>query len=120
MKKTSRRCSVVLVLIAVCPLVFEGNVLAQGWSVTEAHYQGGSALRPHPVSPTGFQNILTLQHASGWSHGENFFFVDMICCSGSSADRDIHMEWYPYFDLGSITGQKLSWGRIRGIGPLGG
>ena len=120
MKKTSCRCPAALVLIAIAPLVIGGNILAQGWSVTEIQYQGGSALRPHLVSPSGFQNILTLQHASGWSHGENFFFVDMTCCSGSSADRDIYMEWFPYFDLGAITGQKVSWGPIRGIGPLGG
>ena len=120
MKNPIHRYSILLLLIMVCPAAIEGIVRAQGWSVTEAQYQGGSALRPHLVSPSGFQHILTLQHASGWSYGENFFFMDMICCSGSRADRDTYMEWYPYFNLGAITGQKVSWGPIRGIGPLGG
>lgn len=86
------------------------------WSTTEAHYQGGSALRDHAVSPTGFQHILTLQHASGWSRGENFFFVDMTCCSGAGiANRDIYGEWYSYLSLATFSD-----GLLRGVGPIGG
>ena len=89
---------------------------AAQWSTTEAHYQGGSALRDHAVSPTGFQHILTLQHASGWSRGENFFFVDMTCCAGAGiANRDIYGEWYSYLRLATFSD-----GLIRGIGPIGG
>ncbi len=100
--------------------VASGTIRAQGWSITELHYQGGSVLRPHPVSPDGFQQILTLQHASGWRYGENFFFADMECFTRSGASRDVYLEWSPYLSLGAITGRNISWGLIRGIGPLGG
>lgn len=109
-----------LLLAALSLLAGNGAVRAQDWSVTELHYQGGNALRDHQVSPSGFQQILTLQHASGWKYGENFFFVDMICCAGSPANRDIYLEWYPYMSLGSVTGKDLSWKRIKDFGPLGG
>ena len=104
--------------LAAWVLAAHAAALAQSWSVTEFQYQGGRALRPHAVSPDGFQHIQTLQHASGWKYGENFFFVDMICCSGSQADREVYLEWYPYLSLGAITGRKLSWGPIRDAGPL--
>ncbi len=69
-------------------------------------YQAGSALKDHAVSPTGTQHLITFQHASGWSLGENFFFVDMACCKGAGgANRDIYMEWYPFLSLGAITGK---------------
>lgn len=93
---------------------------SQTWSVTELQYQGGVALNEHPVSPAGQQHILTLQHASGWQLGENFFFVDMICCAGAAGNRDMYLEWYPYLSLGAVTGRDLSWGPVRGLGPLGG
>ena len=111
----------IFLLIAVCPLVTSGNADAQGWSVTEVQYQVGSARKEHTVSPTGTQHLITFQHASGWSLGENFFFVDMACCSGAGgANRDIYMEWYPFLSLGAITGKEIAWGPVRGIGPLGG
>ena len=109
-----------LLLPALLLLVAIRTGLAQDWSVTELHYQGGNALRDHEVSPSGFQQILTLQHASGWKYGENFFFVDMICCAGSAANRDMYLEWYPYMSLSSVTGKDISWRRIKDIGPLGG
>ena len=105
---------------AVSLLVTSGTGRAQDWSITELQYQGGSALRHHEVSPSGFQHILTLQHASGWKYGEHFFFVDMTCCAGSAANRDMYMEWYPYMSLGSVTGKDISFGRIKDLGPLGG
>lgn len=94
---------------------------AQGWSITEAQYQTGAAMQEHEVSPTGIQHLLTFQHVSGWSLGENFFFVDMACCEGAgAADRDIYMEWYPFLSLEALTGREFAWGPVRGIGPLGG
>ncbi len=55
----------------ICFLLAAGPLLAEGWSITEAHYQGGRARSEHAVSPPGFQHILTLQHASGWKRVEN-------------------------------------------------
>ncbi len=94
---------------------------AQGWSVTEVQYQVGAAMEEHQVSPEGIQHVLTFQHASGWSRGENFFFADMACCDGAgAASRDIYMEWYPFLSLEALTGREFTWGPIRGVGPLGG
>ena len=65
---------------------------AQGFSRTEFQYQGGSAWVDGVVSPPGFQHVFTLQHASAWSHGSNFFFVDMVCCDDPVSNRDAYLE----------------------------
>lgn len=88
------------------------------WSTTEAQYQAGRALsnRDHWAVAPGTQHILTLQHASGWSRGENFFFVDMSCCSGAGgADREVYGEWYS-----SINVAQVSAGPVRGLALIGG
>ena len=109
-----------VIAVALIAWADSGTICAQGWSITELHYQGGTALRSHAVSPDGFQQIATLQHASGWSYGENFFFADLELFPSAGMGRDVYMEWYPYLSLGAVTGRDLSWGLVRGIGPLGG
>lgn len=102
--------------LAAVALVALAAPVAGQWSTTEVHYQGGKALRSHAVSPPGFQHILTFQHASGWSRGENFFFVDMSCCEGAGiADRDVYSEWYTYVSFATFSD-----GALRSIGPIGG
>ena len=67
---------------------------AQGFSRTEFQYQGGSAWVEGLLSPPGFQHAFTLQHASAWSYGSNFFFVDLVCCDEPVSNRDAYVEWY--------------------------
>ena len=112
-----RQCLARSLATACCLLLFSGTARAQGFSITEFQYRGGSSLGEHPVSPAGFQNILTLQHPSGWNYGENFFFLDMKCCEGADANRDMYLEWYPFLSLGAITGQDYSWGPSRASAP---
>ncbi len=91
---------------------------ANQWSITEFQYQGGYALQEGPFNAPGFQNVFTWQHASGWSYGENFFFVDLTCCEGAAADRDAYSEWYSFFDYGAISGREVAFGPVSGIGPV--
>ncbi len=88
------------------------------WSVTELQYQGGFALEEGPLTAPGFQNVFTWQHASGWALGENFFFVDFYCCEGAAFDRDAYSEWYSYLDFEAVTGREVSFGPVRGVGPV--
>ena len=101
-------------------LVLPAGASAQGFSRTEAQYQGGWAWVEGSLSAPGFQNILTLQHASAWSAGSNFFFVDMVCCEGPASNRDMYLEWYSSLRLGAIRGEDLSLGPVRSVNLLGG
>lgn len=93
---------------------------AQGFSRTEFHYQGGSAWVESDLSPPGFQHVFTLQHASAWSHGANFFFVDLVCCEGPASNRNAYLEWFPNLSLGALSGREISFGPVRDVMLLGG
>ena len=93
---------------------------AQGFSRTEFQYQGGSAWVEGALSPPGYQHAFTLQHASAWSHGSNFFFVDLVCCDEPASNRDAYLEWYSYLSLGALSGKEISFGPVSNINITGG
>ena len=93
---------------------------AQGFSRTEVQYQGGSAWVAGDLSPPGFQHVLTFQHASAWSHGANFFFVDLACCDDPVSNRDAYLEWYSNLSLGALSGNEISFGPVKDVMLTGG
>lgn len=90
---------------------------AADWSVTEYHYQYGDLEQPF-TGGTANTTILTLQHASGWKYGENFFFVDWLNTGG--AGYDWYGEVYPKFSLGKITGEEIAFGPVKDVGVITG
>jgi len=102
-------------------LLLSGGANAADGSTTEAQFQYGRLESPSFAgNNTEITRILTLQHASGWRYGDNFFFVDYLDDSGSDGfnDRDFYAEWYSHFSLGKISGRDLSLGPVRDIGLL--
>lgn len=91
---------------------------AADWSTTELQFQYGKL--DNAFAP-GSQNtpILTLQHASGWKYGDNFFFVDLIDQTDDD-NYDAYAEIYLNLSLGKITGKNLGLGPIRDFGIIGG
>ena len=96
-------------------------VQAAEWSATEAQLQYGRLDNPFGGGSTD-TTILTLQHASGWKYGDNFFFVDFINdgLRDGFNDTDVYAEWYPNFSLGKITQCDLSFGPVKDFGLLAG
>lgn len=94
---------------------------AADWSVNEVQFQYGKINNPFAGtdSPT---TIFTLQHASGWAYGDNFFFVDLIDDSDKDGfnDKDYYGEFYANFSLGKITGESFNVGPLKDIGVLAG
>lgn len=113
---TRRLLSLVLAVpVGLAPVVAEAQ---REFSQTEFHYQGGSAVIGDELSPPGFQHTLTLQHASGWSHGDHFFFTDLVCCEDPVSNRDMYLEWYSTFSLGAIADKEISFGPVRDLGLI--
>lgn len=95
------------------------------WSRTEMHLQYGSLDTPF----TGFIEdgleeskdtlIITLQHASGWKYGDNFFFFDVLLANDAGVngfnDNDIYGEWYPYFSFRKIGGKEPGEGALKDV-----
>lgn len=106
-----------------------GVAQAADWSVTELQLQYGSL--DVPTFATGGQSgrsqdtvILTLQHASGWSFGDVFFFVDFLDARTNEQfdfnNQDAYGEIYPNFSSAKILGIDYGDGILRDVGLLTG
>lgn len=66
------------------------------------------------------QQTLTFEHASGWSVGDLFIFVDSIHFNGKGNDdghddSSLYGEFSPRLSLGKISGTDLSFGPIKDV-----
>ena len=88
---------------------------------TEMHFQYGSLTNPFAETSTGTA-VLTIQHASFWRFGDNFFFVDVSDDGGNDGfnDKDAYGEWYPNFSLGKLSGSDLGFGPFADFGVFAG
>lgn len=73
-----------------------GAAAAQSWSATNVQALHGRGFE----LGDGERDILTFEHASGWSLGSNFFFFDVTEPFGG--DSDIYGEWY----------SRLAWSKL--------
>ena len=95
---------------------------AADWSITEAHLSYGNLDIPTFAGGGDSDHfIYTLQHASGWKYGDNFFFVDFLDAQDPGfQDFDVYGEWYSNFSLGKISGRTVGGGLISDVGLIWG
>ena len=109
-----------IILALAAMLAAGGSPIAPAadWSTTELQFQYGKL---DNAFTDGSQDtaILTLQHASGWKYGDNFFFVD-LSDQRDDGNYDAYAEIYLNFSLGKITGKDLALGPVRDFGIIGG
>lgn len=86
------------------------------WSVTELHFQRGNLEVP-TFAGGGRERtfILTLQHASGWKFGDNFFFIDYIEDEFGHSDN-FYGEVYFNLSASKILNKNITIGPIQDIG----
>ena len=109
-----------------------GSSHAADWSSTEMHLQYGDLKKPFQgggsSSETDGTTIVTLQHASGWKYGDNFFFFDYLNYGKTDLDEEVgnpsqtetYGEWYSNFSLGKITGNDVGFAFVKDIGIIAG
>lgn len=105
---------------------------AANWSNTEMQFQYGDLKKPFQgggsESKTDGTAIVTLQHASGWKYGDNFFFFDYLnygktefdAINGDSGGTELYGEWYSNFSLGKMTGNDVSFLFVKDMGVIAG
>lgn len=95
---------------------------ATDWSDTEFHLQVGSLDAPSFAGGgSALHVIYTLQHASGWKYGDNFFFVDVVDSrQPGSPDIDFYSEAYANLSLGKVTGSRVGAALVSDVGLIGG
>ena len=90
------------------------------WSNTEIQLQVGNLDVPSFAGGGSADHVIyTLQHASGWKYGDNFFFVDVLDSDRPGfQDFDLYSELYANFSLGKISGQAIGAGPVSDVGLL--
>ncbi len=98
------------------------------WSATEVELLHSSRFR-EPFNPNGVsKNILTFQHADGFSLGRNFMFVDLAKSGNQERDlsdnpespSDVYAEAYTTLSLSRLTGKSAGTGPLRDVGLTAG
>lgn len=59
------------------------------------------------------KTIITMEHASGWKYGDNFFFFDLS--QPFDTNSGIYGEWHPRLSASKITGQSVGMGFIKDV-----
>jgi len=111
--RSGSRAAFAAVLLAAVPSAAQAQ--------TEVHFQYGSITNPFAESSTGTV-VLTLQHASFWRFGDNFFFIDLTedGVGDGFNDKDAYGEWYSNLSLRKLGGRDLGFGPFADFGIFAG
>lgn len=98
------------VILVAGLLVLSSLAVAADWSTTSVSALYGT---DHKVSSRSEMTIITLEHASGWKYGDNFFFFDSY--QPMEDGTTIYGEWHPRLSFGKITGRDTSFGPVKDV-----
>ncbi|WP_105215640.1 nucleoside-binding protein [Pseudoalteromonas sp. T1lg22] len=103
------------VALSLCASV--SNAQAATWSQTQLHVNYGDFKNPFTKKEAG-TSIVSLQHASGYSLGDNFFFIDIINddLEDGYQDSDFYGELYSNFSYSKISGNQIELGPLKDVG----
>ena len=98
-------------------LLGAGTAHAQGpllWHGESVSYLYGKNYNVDPA----IQQTITLEHASAWTWGDLFAFVDNSWYNGArsgNGNYSLYGEFSPRFSAGKLLGQDLSFGPVKDI-----
>ena len=122
MRLSYRRFAGVVAIAAICCVGAAGAAFGADWSTTEFQLQYGKLDTPtFAGGGDSDTKIGTLQHASGWKYGDNFFFIDFA--NGEETgfnDREMYAEFYANFSLNKMRGKDNWSGAIADVGFIAG
>lgn len=107
-----RRCSAVFAGLLLPLSLTATQALADArWSSTNFQYHYGTEYELGDEERT----LITLEHASGWKYGDNFFFVDITDPDkeGEFTQTSFYGEISPRLSFGKMFGADLSVGIIQ-------
>ena len=112
-----KQLSKVLLVLICC----HSAVSAAEWSKTELLYQQGKLLAPSFAGGGKHATtVITLQHASGWTYGDNFFFVDHLNDDNSDGfdDSEFYGEIYLHLSATKIFDIKIPVDLVKDVGMV--
>ncbi|MBA1263769.1 outer membrane protein OmpK [Stutzerimonas sp. NM35] len=106
--------------LAPLSLALAGSLLAAP-AFAEMHWQNNSLTylygKDFKVDAGAIQQTITFEHASGWSWGDMFLFVDNKWYNGLSGGEGhtYYGEFAPRLSLGKISGADMSFGPVKDV-----
>jgi len=122
LKPTTRLLAITVATLAA------GTAHAADWADTSIGYRYGTKFAEPFGSNDIKKSIVDLNHASGYTYGSNFLNVDLLLSdktdpsspnSGSGAS-EVYIVYRHTLDFGKISGSKIEFGPVRGVGLTGG
>lgn len=101
-------------------------VLAADWSDTSIGYRTSNKYaEPFNTKDVG-KNIYNFNHASGYKYGSNFFNIDLLYSDSSdpggagstNGAQEAYIVYRHTLDLSQLTGNKIAFGPVRGMGLM--
>ncbi len=116
-----RKISLWILFVGVIVTAPIQTVMAAEWSSTDVQllYGNNYKLGSNAPGDTSITTV-TLQHASGWEYGDNYFFFDLTAETNGAERADIYGEYYPRLSFGKITGTDMSVGILKDVLLSGG
>lgn len=105
MKPTRHVLAAILVLVLTA-----GGAGAADWSSTNVQLLYGDGFK---VGGPEARTIITLEHASGWTYGDNFFFFDIT--EPFANETAVYGEWHPRFSFNKIFERKMGTGFFKDV-----
>ncbi|MBR8845952.1 MULTISPECIES: nucleoside-binding protein [Pseudoalteromonas] len=103
-------------LIISSSLAFSTFSYAADWSTTQLHINHGDFKNPFSRNEAT-ATVYSLQHASGYRYGDNFFFIDYSKDNlrDGYQDGDFYGEWYSSLSMSKVAGFKSSFDAIADV-----
>jgi len=110
-----------LPLVTLSSIALSSSAFAANWSSTALHVNNGDQKNPFTKQESG-TTVYSIQHASGYDYGDNFFFIDYSKDDTTDGyqDSDFYGEWYSTLSLSAISGEKIGAGALLDVGLTGG
>lgn len=98
-------------------LLASTTAMAADWSDTEVQLLRGTQFRDESNNTHNSRTIMTLQHASGYKYGRNFFFVDAAKVRDTSDNfEELYFEYYHTLSYTKVAGADWSKQFIKDVG----
>lgn len=94
---------------------------AADWSDTEISYLRGTQFRDNGNDAEFGKSIITIQHASGYKYGRNFFFIDLVKSdAGDNKAGEVYGEYYHTLSLSKLGAFDLKGNFVKDVGITAG
>lgn len=104
-----------LIAVAACTVLLPAA--AADWSDNEVSLLAGNRFHDNGNDIDIGKTTLTLQHASGYKFGRNFFFADLVKSDGAdNRHGEVYAEYYHTLSLTRVTGRDWSKNTLKDIG----